>query len=279
MTAGTPLGIQLYSVRDDLGPAQLDDTFARLVALGFTHVEPYDILGDTAGLEAALRRSGLRAATAHANVVTLDETAILDAAERLGIETVLVPWVDPASIADRAGVEKLAAAVNASAGRAAERGIRIGYHNHDFEFAQRIDGTPAYELFVELLDPAVVLELDVYWAESAAPTCSSCCRGSATGSATCTSCTTESRATTGRCSAWTPPDGWARCWPWRPAPSRCRSSRSSPTTATCTPWSSGTPRTSGSWWAHEHGREHHPRRDRGRRQRLRRVPASPDFVS
>jgi sugar phosphate isomerase/epimerase len=164
MTAGTPLGIQLYSVRDDLGPAQLDDTFARLVALGFTHVEPYDILGDTAGLEAALRRSGLRAATAHANVVTLDETAILDAAERLGIETVLVPWVDPASIADRAGVEKLAAAVNASAGRAAERGIRIGYHNHDFEFAQRIDGTPAYELFVELLDPAVVLELDVYWA-------------------------------------------------------------------------------------------------------------------
>ncbi|HEX4789819.1 MAG TPA: TIM barrel protein [Actinospica sp.] len=164
MSAGTPLGIQLYSVRDDLGPSQLDDTFARLVALGFTHVEPYDVLSDTDGLAAALRRSGLRAATAHADVVTLDETAILDAAERLGIETVIVPWVEPDGIADRAGVEKLAAAVNASAGRAAARGITIGYHNHDFEFAQRIDGTPAYELFVDLLDPAVALELDVYWA-------------------------------------------------------------------------------------------------------------------
>ena len=164
MTAGTPLGIQLYSVRDDIGPSQLDDTFARLVMLGFTHVEPYDILGDTAGLADALRRSGLLAKTAHADVTTLDEMAILDAAAELGVETVIVPWVEPDSIADRAGVEQLAEAINASAGRAAECGIRIGYHNHDFEFAQHIDGTPAYELLVSLLDPWVVLELDVYWA-------------------------------------------------------------------------------------------------------------------
>lgn len=164
MTAGTPLGIQLYSVRDDIGPDKLDGTLARLAALGFTHVEPYDILGDTAGLEDSLRRSGLRAATAHANIVDLDEQAILAAAARLGVETVIVPWVEADSIADRAGVEKLAESINQSAGRAAERGIRIGYHNHDFEFSQRIDGTPAYELLVGLLDPAVVLELDVYWA-------------------------------------------------------------------------------------------------------------------
>lgn len=164
MTAGTPLGIQLYSVRDDIGPDKLDGTLARLAALGFTHVEPYDILSDTEGLDDALRRSGLRAATAHANIVDLDEKAILDAAARLGIGTVIVPWVEADSIGDRAGVEKLAEAINASAAHAAERGIRVGYHNHDFEFSQRIDGTPAYELLVDLLEPAVVLELDVYWA-------------------------------------------------------------------------------------------------------------------
>jgi sugar phosphate isomerase/epimerase len=132
MTAGSSLGIQLYSVRDDIGPGGLDDTLARLAAVGFTHVEPYDILTDTDGLEAALRRTGLHASTTHANIVALDETAVLDAAARLGI--------------------------------AADRGIRIGYHNHDFEFAQHVDGVPVYELFVDLLDPAVVLELDVYWA-------------------------------------------------------------------------------------------------------------------
>jgi sugar phosphate isomerase/epimerase len=164
MTAGPQLGIQLYSVRDDIGPARLDDTLARLAAMGFTHAEPYDILGDPHGLAAALRRSGLRATTTHANIVALDETAVLDAADLLGIETVIVPWVEPASIADRAGVERLADAINGVAARAARRGIRIGYHNHDFEFAQHVDGVPAYDLLVGLLDPAVVLELDVYWA-------------------------------------------------------------------------------------------------------------------
>ena len=164
MNAVTPLGIQLYSVREDIGPDRLDATLARLAALGFTHVEPYDILSDTAGLGAAIDRSGLRAATAHADIVNLDEMAILEAASQLGIATVIVPWVEPDGIADRAGVEKLATAINASAERADACGIRIGYHNHDFEFDQRIDGVPAYELLVDLLDPRVVLELDVYWA-------------------------------------------------------------------------------------------------------------------
>ena len=165
MTAGTPLGIQLYSVRDDIAPDRLEATLDRLAGLGFTHVEPYDILGDPEGLERALRHSGLRASTAHANVVTLDEMAILDSAARLGAETVIVPWVEPESIADRPGVERLAEAINAAADRAAACGIRIGYHNHDFEFAQHVeDGLPAYELLVSLLDPRVVLELDVYWA-------------------------------------------------------------------------------------------------------------------
>lgn len=88
MTAGHPLGIQLYSVRDDLGPERLDATLARLAALGFTHAEPYDILSDPHALAAALRRSGLRATTAHASVIRHEETAVLDAAEVLGIGTV-----------------------------------------------------------------------------------------------------------------------------------------------------------------------------------------------
>ena len=164
MTAGSSLGIQLYSVRDDLGPSRLDDTLARLATFGFTHVEPYDILTNPNALTNALDRSGLTAATTHADVVTRDQTAIFSAANLLGIKTVIVPWVEPSSIADRAGVEKLADVVNAAAEHAAERGIRIGYHNHDFEFAQRVDDVPVYELLVDLLDPAVILELDVYWA-------------------------------------------------------------------------------------------------------------------
>ena len=45
----------------------------------------------------------------------------------------------------------------------AERGIRIGYHNHDFEF-EPLDGTTAWDVLLAELPPAVELELDVYWA-------------------------------------------------------------------------------------------------------------------
>jgi len=118
----TPLGVQLYSVRDDIGPDALPATLARLASLGFTHVEPYDILGDTEGLAAALATSGLRATTAHSKITELDRDAVLAAATRLGVETVIVPWVRPDSIATREGVSALAAAINAAAVAAAEQG-------------------------------------------------------------------------------------------------------------------------------------------------------------
>jgi sugar phosphate isomerase/epimerase len=158
------LGIQLYSVRDDIGPEALPGTLERLAGYGFTHVEPYDILSHTEGLRSAIDAAGLTAATAHAKITELDRDAVLDAAERLGVGTVIVPFVPPASIADRDGVLTLADAINAVVPVAADRGIRIGYHNHDFELSQRVDGRTAYDALVDALDPAVVLELDTYWA-------------------------------------------------------------------------------------------------------------------
>jgi sugar phosphate isomerase/epimerase len=159
-----PLGVQLYSVRDDIGPADLTRTLGRLAGMGFTHVEPYRILDDPAGLAAALRETGLAATAAHANVIAADQDAYLAAAEQLGLDTLIVPWTEPDSITDRAGVEALAAAINAAAVRAADRGIRVGYHNHDFEFRQQVGGVPAYQVLTDALDERVVLELDTFWA-------------------------------------------------------------------------------------------------------------------
>lgn len=160
------LGVQLYSVRDDLGPDVLGDTLKRLAGMGFTHVEPYDIIGDTDALDQALRNAGLIARTAHANIVDpeLDRDAILAAATQLGIDTIIVPWAEPGTFDTRAGVESLAASINEAATFAARHGIRIGYHNHDFEFSHHLNGLAAYDLLVSLLDDAVVLEVDTYWA-------------------------------------------------------------------------------------------------------------------
>ena len=43
-------------------------------------------------------------------------------------------------------------------------GLRLGYHNHDHELAPLPDGTPALEALAAALDPAVLLEVDTYWA-------------------------------------------------------------------------------------------------------------------
>jgi sugar phosphate isomerase/epimerase len=158
------LGVQLYSVRDDLGPADLRVTLGRLASMGFTHVEPYRILANTELLAAALQETGLVASAAHANVVSGEAEAFLAAAQRLGLDTLIVPWTEPDGLRDRAGVDALAAAINAAARRAADAGIRVGYHNHDFEFSQHVDGVSAYEILVDALDDGVILEVDTYWA-------------------------------------------------------------------------------------------------------------------
>ena len=88
------LGIQLYSVRDNLGPDELGNTLSRLKGFGFTHVEPYDILGYTDRLAAAVEANGLKTGTAHANIVALDRKSLIQAAKRLGIDTLIMPWVD-----------------------------------------------------------------------------------------------------------------------------------------------------------------------------------------
>ena len=159
-----PLGVQLFSVRNDIGPADLAGTLHRLAEMGFTHVEPYRILESAGLLADAMAAAGLRATAAHANVITEDRDALLAAAQQLGLSDLIVPWADPAGLSDRTGVAALAAAVNETARRAADAGLRVGYHNHDFEFSQQLDGVPAYEVLVDELDDDVLLELDTHWA-------------------------------------------------------------------------------------------------------------------
>jgi sugar phosphate isomerase/epimerase len=162
-SAAPRVGVQLYSTKDHLGP-ELRATLRRLAGLGFTDVEPYDVLGQLDDLADGLAETGLLARTAHVKITELDRGAVLDAAQRLGIDTLIVPWVDPERFRSREGVAALAAEIDAAAEFFADHGIRTGYHNHDFEFAARIDGRHAWEILVESLDPAILLQLDTYWA-------------------------------------------------------------------------------------------------------------------
>jgi tRNA nucleotidyltransferase (CCA-adding enzyme) len=160
---GAELSVQLYAVRASLA-ADVDATLARLAALGFRRVEPFDLLTYREALGPGLARHGLTAPTSHVGLLDADLDAVFGAAAELGIGTLIEPWTDPARWQSEAGIRTIAAGLNAVAAQARDRGLTIGYHNHHFELAATLGDRPALEAFADMLDPDVVLEVDTYWA-------------------------------------------------------------------------------------------------------------------
>jgi sugar phosphate isomerase/epimerase len=161
MTVPQP-SVQLYTVRESL-QADLPGTLARLADIGFRLVEPYDFMA-FGSLGEGLRSAGLTAPTTHAHFIGADAAPIFAAARRLGIGTVIEPFVDPHRWSSVEGVRAVAAELNAAAKLGAQHGVRVGYHNHAHELASVLDGRSALEVLADALDDAVVLEVDTYWA-------------------------------------------------------------------------------------------------------------------
>jgi len=178
-TVAPRISLQLYTVDKALAP-DLDGGVARLAAIGFDTVEAFAFVGRAAQLRTAFDAHGISARTGHAFLVEesipLPDGTVMTApshaetfaeASALGLEIVIDPFVGPDHWTTREGVERVAARLNAAAEEAAGHGLRVGYHNHDHELRPRIDGKPALQMLADLLDPRVVLELDLYWASAA----------------------------------------------------------------------------------------------------------------
>jgi sugar phosphate isomerase/epimerase len=164
MTTLPPLSVALWSVREALH-GDLPGTLDRLAAIGFTLVEPFDLSTDPTGLRAALDASGLQAPTAHASVTRdRDPDEVFEAAVAVGVRTVIEPAIPADRWQTADGVRSICDQLGAIAERAAEYGLRLGYHNHAWELSNPVNGRPALEIFAELADPAILLEVDAYWA-------------------------------------------------------------------------------------------------------------------
>ncbi|MFD1715742.1 sugar phosphate isomerase/epimerase family protein [Amnibacterium flavum] len=160
-----PVSVQLYSVRDAIA-SDLGGALDRIASLGFRNVEPYGFVDDAADYADALSSRGLTALSAHAPFLDGGDVArALDAAAQLGVSTLIDPFIPSDKWRTADDVARIADLINAASAQAAPYGFAIGYHNHQWELATVIDGVPALELFAAKLDPAVVLEVDTYWAE------------------------------------------------------------------------------------------------------------------
>jgi len=154
--------IQLYTLRNAI-KEDLSGTIRKVAEIGFTQVEPYNFVAMAKELGAALRENGLSAPSGHAPLLGQDQDEIFAAARELGISTVIDPFIPADRWQKAEDIQATAAGLNAAAKKGAEYGIRVGYHNHQWELESTLEGRTALEYFADLLDPEVVLEVDTYW--------------------------------------------------------------------------------------------------------------------
>ena len=158
------LSVQLYSIRGAVA-ADLPGALARVAAIGMTRVEPFDHVTDPGGLRDALADAGLTAPSVHASLgADADLDRVFEAAAVIGAGTVIHPYTPPERWGSEAAVASVADELARAAVAARDYGVRVGYHNHHWELASRLGGRSALERLAEQLPPAVVLELDTYWA-------------------------------------------------------------------------------------------------------------------
>lgn len=157
-----PVSVQLYTVRDALA-ADARSTLQRLADLGLRCVEPFGLADAVDELEPALAAAGLTAPTSHATLLGGAHEGAFAAATRLGVATLIDPFVPAERWTTREDVAALATELTAVSQLAADHGLQVGYHNHWWELETLIDGAPALEVFADHLGEGVVLELDTYW--------------------------------------------------------------------------------------------------------------------
>ncbi|SER32489.1 sugar phosphate isomerase/epimerase family protein [Pedobacter rhizosphaerae] len=170
------IGLQLYSLRDEL-PKDVKGTIEKVAKAGFKEVETYgfSIKDQFWGLspeafKKLLDANGLTSPSGHYGLGTFltdgntDELkAAIAAAKVLGSEYVTIPWLDESIRKTADDYKKIALKINEAGKLTKEAGIRIAYHNHNFEFDKQGD-TTGYEILLKNTDKNLVdFELDLYW--------------------------------------------------------------------------------------------------------------------
>ena len=160
-----PLGVQLYTVRSEMENG-VEPTLERVAAIGYEEVEFAGYFGHSpAEVRGMLARTGLRSPATHIQAAfEADAWArILDDANKVGHEYVVVPSIPQSMRADLDGWRRTAEAMTDAGERARAAGLQYAYHNHDFEFVE-MDGRVAFDVFCEESDPDLVqIELDLFW--------------------------------------------------------------------------------------------------------------------
>ena len=168
------IGIQLYSVRTDMFKQPLE-TLKALSDMGYKYVEHANYVNrkfygySATEFKKVLNDLGLSMPSGHTvmnaghwdkakNDFTDAWKYTVDDAATLGQEFVISPWMDEKLRHSYDGLMLQLDVFNKSGELCKKQGMKFGYHNHDFEFTEKINDTPIYDLIIKHTDPELVIQ-------------------------------------------------------------------------------------------------------------------------
>lgn len=168
------LGIQLYSVRDDM-KKDPQGTLKQVAAMGYKNVEHANYIdrkfyGYTASeFKKVLNDLGLQMPSGHTvmsdkhwDKATKDFTdawkQTVEDAATVGQRYVISPWLDESLRKNYDDLLGFLDIFNKSGELCKKSGMKFGYHNHNFEFQYSLNDKKIYDIILEHTDPALVLQ-------------------------------------------------------------------------------------------------------------------------
>ena len=172
------VGVQLYSVRDDMRKDP-QATLNALAEMGYKYVEHANYIGrkfygwEAKEFKKRLDDLGMKMPSGHTvmgklhwddaknDFTDLWKYTVEDAAV-MGQELVISPSIDMGIRKDKNLLLKYMDIFNKSGELCQKSGMRFGYHNHDFEFSEKLDGELLYDIMLNNTDPTLVAQqLDI----------------------------------------------------------------------------------------------------------------------
>ena len=160
------LGVQLYTFREEM-MKDPKGTLARIAGLGIKKIESagsskgyYYGLGP-AEMKTTCRELGMKLVSGHVRLDDHWEKTMDDAS--LSGQEYLICSTMPSEGQTVDNYRRVAETFNKAGEKCRERGIKFGYHNHEYEFESE-QGQVLYDLLLVHTDPDLVhMELDLGW--------------------------------------------------------------------------------------------------------------------
>jgi sugar phosphate isomerase/epimerase len=174
----TITGVQLYSIRDEMKNDPLG-SLKKISEMGYRHVEHASYTNrkfygySAAEFKKVLNDLDLKMPSGHTVMAkqhwddskkeftdlwkyTVEDAAIL------GQQFVISPWLDESWRKDEDTLKRYMDVFNKSGELCKKSGMKFGYHNHDFEFKEKIGDLRLYDVILQNTDPqSVIQQLDI----------------------------------------------------------------------------------------------------------------------